>query len=170
MSRLASLSPAALKAMFSPDADSTLLTLLTISGDGITAQRLADGYTQRLSETADDVLYGVVSRSQNYIFLPFEITLPAESQDTVPSIRVTFHDITRHLIPILRTITTALDVKIELVLSNTPDVVEVEFPGFMLGGITYNKDTITAELSVESLAAEPFPAHTFTPSYFPGLF
>jgi hypothetical protein len=39
-----------------------------------------------------------------------------------------------------------------------------------MGAVNYNKDQITAELVVQSLAAEPFPAHTFTPSYFPGLF
>lgn len=170
MSRLASLSPEALKAMFSPDADSTLITLLTISGTGVTTQRLADGYTQRISETADEVLYGVQSRGSNFIFLPFEITLPAEEQDGVPRIQVTFHDVTRQLIPIIRQINAALDVKIELVLSKTPDVVEVEFPGFLLSGTSYNQNTITAELTVESLVSEPFPAHTFTPSYFPGLF
>jgi hypothetical protein len=170
MSRLASLSPDALKAMFSPDADSDLITLLNISGSGVSTQRLADGYTQRISETADEVLYGVQSRGNSFIFLPFEITLPAEEQGGVPRIQVVFRDVTRHLIPIIRSINTALDVKIELVLSKTPDIVEVEFPGFLLGGATYNQDTITAELTVESLVTEPFPAHTFTPNYFPGLF
>lgn len=170
MSRLPSLSPDALKAMFSPDADSTLITLLTISGAGVSTQRLADDYTQRISETANEVLYGVRSRNSNFLFLPFVITLPAEEQDGVPRIQVVFRDVSRQLIPIVRAINTALDVKIELVLSKTPDTVEVEFPGFLLGGATYNQDTITAELTVESLVTEPFPAHTFTPNYFPGLF
>jgi hypothetical protein len=170
MSRLATLSPAALKAMFSQDADSSLITLLTISGSGVSTQRLADGYTQRISETNDEVLYGVKSRGSNFIFLPFEITLPTEAQDQVPRIQVVFHDVTRQLIPIVRQINHALTVNIELVLTTTPDVVEVSFPGMLLGGVTYNSDTITAELTTDSLALEPFPAHTFTPSYFPGLF
>ena len=170
MSRLATLSPAALKSMFSQDADSSLITLLTISGSGVSTQRLADGYTQRISETNDEVLYGVKSRGSNFIFLPFEITLPTEAQDQVPRIQVVFHDVTRQLIPIVRQINHALTVNIELVLTTTPDVVEVSFPGMLLGGVTYNSDTITAELTTDSLALEPFPAHTFTPSYFPGLF
>lgn len=171
MSRLASLSPAALRAMFSPDADDTLITLLTISGAGIASPvRLADGYTQRISETADDVVYGVQSRSQNFIFLPLRITLPTEEQAAAPRCNITISDVTRELIPIIRQISSAPDVLIELVLASTPNTVEASFPGFKMGGISYNAETITAELTVESLAVEPFPQHTFTPAYFPGLF
>ena len=171
MSRLSSLSPAALRVMFSPDADDTLITLLTISGDGIAEPiRIADGYTQRISETADEVVYGVRSRSKDYVFLPIEITLPTEEQEAAPRCSITIHDVTRYLTPIIRSINTAPKVGIELVLASAPDVVEVSMPGFLMGGITYNANTVTAELTVENLTSEPFPAHTFTPSYFPGLF
>lgn len=171
MSRLSTLSPAALKAMFSPDADDTLITLLTITGTGIaTPIRLADGYTGRISETADDVVYGVTSRSNNYIFLPLTITLPTEEQAAAPRCNITINDVTRYLIPSIRSISTAPNVLLELVLSSSPDTVEASFPGFKMAGISYNANTITAELTVESLAVEPFPQHTFTPAYFPGLF
>lgn len=171
MSRLASLSPAALRAMFSPDADDTLITLLTITGPGIaTPIRLADGYTQRVSETADDEVYGVPSRGSNYLFLPLQITLPTEEQGAAPRCSITIHDVTRVLLPAVRTISSAPNVLLELVLSSAPDVVEASFAGFKMAGISYNADTISAELTVESLAVEPFPAHSFTPAYFPGLF
>lgn len=173
MSRLASLSPAALRAMFSPDADDTLITLLTISGAGITTPiRIADGYTGRLAglTTDDEVIYGVPSRGNDYIFLPFSITLPTEEQASAPRCNITINDVTRYLIPTIRTISSSPTVTMELVLSSSPNTVEASFPGFKMAGISYNANTITAELTVESLAAEPFPAHTFTPSYFPGLF
>jgi hypothetical protein len=48
MSRLASLSPAALRAMFSPEADDSLMILMTITGSGVAAPvRLADSYTHK---------------------------------------------------------------------------------------------------------------------------
>jgi hypothetical protein len=169
VSRLTTLSPAALKALFSPDADDTLIALLTITG-GAETIRLADGYTQRLSETADEVLYGVVSRSQNYIFLPFQLSLPTEEQQAAPRCSITISDVTRYLTPVIRQMTTSLSVTIELVLRSTPNTVEVTLPNFLMGAVQYNKDQVTAELSVEVLTAEPFPAHTVTPSYFPGLF
>jgi hypothetical protein len=172
MSRLGSLSPAALQAMFSPDASDTLAVLLTISGPGMTTVRLTDNYTQRITSltTDDEVVYGIRSRSQDYIFIPFSITLPTEETEAAPRCQITINDVTRYLIPTIRNATTALSVNIELVLTATPDVVEASFGGFLMSGISYNANTITADLNVESLAIEPFPAHTFTPSYFPGLF
>lgn len=173
MSRLASLSPDALRVMFSPDADDTLAVLITITGTGITTPiRLADNYTQRISSltTDDEVVYGIVSRSNNYIFIPFNITLPTEETESAPRCQITINDVTRYLIPTIRQASTALNVKIELVLTSSPDTVEASFGGFLMSGISYNANSITADLNVESLAIEPFPAHTFTPSYFPGLF
>lgn len=169
MSRLPSLSPEALKAIYSPDSDDTLIVLLTFSGSGISTTRIADNYTQRLSETASEVVYGVVSRSNNFLFLPFNFSLPTED-DAAPRCQITINDATQQLIPILRSINQAVTVKIEIVLKSDPDAVEVDFGNFLMSGITYNADTITGELTVESLALEPFPAHSFTPSYFPGLF
>ena len=103
MSRLSSFSPAALKAMFSPDGDDTLAVLLTITGEGITTPiRLADNYTQRLSSTDDDVVYGIQSRGNNYVFLPFQITLPSEEADAAPRCQITLNDVTRYLTPTIR--------------------------------------------------------------------
>lgn len=169
MSRLSTLSPAAVKAMFSQESDDTLICLLTITGGSETI-RLADNYTQRLSETADEVMYGVVSRGHNFMFLPLQITLPTEEHEAAPRFQITIQDVTRKLTPVIRGISSALNVTLELVLKSTPDEVEASFPSFLMGAITYNANTVTAELTIESLAAEPFPAHTFTPSYFPGLF
>lgn len=170
MSRLGSLSPAALRAVFSPDSDDTLIVLLTFTGTGVaTPIRIADNFTQRLSETDDDVVYGVRSRGNDFIFLPFNFNLPTED-DAAPRCKITINDVTRHLIPAIRMITQAPTVTIELVLASDPDVVEVSVGNFLMSAISYNADTITGELTVDVLANEPFPAHTFTPSYFPGMF
>ena len=53
MSRLTSMSPEAIKAVFSPDSDADLLLLLTIydpDNSSTVVARLADGYTTRISE------------------------------------------------------------------------------------------------------------------------
>lgn len=118
----------------------------------------------------DNAVYGVVSSTVPYLFLPFNLTLPTEEQSAAPRCSITMNDVTKLILPAMREITTAPTVSIVLVLSATPSVVEATFPGFKMSGITYNANTISGELTVESLAVEPFPAHTFTPSYFPGLF
>lgn len=170
MSRLSGLSPSALRALFSPDADDNLICLLTFSGGNIpTPIRIADGYTQRLSENDTEIIYGVVSNGLEFTFLPFEINLPTE-EDSAPRCNITMHDVTRYLLPSIRELQSAPNVKIELVLSSNPDVVEIEMGEFLLANISYNADTINAELTLEGLEMEPFPAGTFTPSYFPGMF
>lgn len=188
------LSPAALKAMFSTESDATLITLITIydptdtNGTAVAA-RICDNYLQRLTtstllgltaypsnvvsvDTAptDDVVYGVVSNSNNFIFVPVELSLPTEEDNSAPKCSLVIHDVTRYLTPIIRDITSPPKVLIELVLTSSPDTPEASFSGFYISNITYNADTVTCELTMTDFAVEPFPCYTFTPQYFPGIF
>lgn len=173
MSRLTSMSPNALRAMFSPDADDDLIILLTIYDpldENTVIQRLADGFTKRISETESEVIYGVTSNSNDYMFLPMQISLPSEDEAQAPRCSIVMHDVTRHLTPVIRTITAPPRIKLELVLSKSPDIVEVSFSDFYINNFTYNADSVTADLAMVDYEREPFPMHSFTPKYFPGLF
>lgn len=167
------MSPSALKAVFSPDADDDLIILLTIYDpldDSIVKARLADGYTKRISQTDTEVIYGVTSNSNDYMFLPMEISLPSEDEAQAPRCSIVMHDVTRELTPIIRDITAPPRVKLELVLSKSPDVVEITFSDFYISNFTYNSDSVSAELAMIDYEREPFPMHSFTPQYFPGMF
>ena len=173
MSRLTTMSPEAIRAIFSPEADSDLLFLLTVydPADGTTVvTRLADGFTKRISETDNEVVYGVTSRGQDFIFLPMEISLPTEEEAQAPRCSIILRDVTKYVIPIVRTIVGPPKVKMELVLSKTPDIVEATFNGFYISSFTYNADSVTGDLSMIDYEREPFPMHSFTPAYFPGMF
>lgn len=174
MSRLNSMSANAIKAMFDIESSDTLITLLTIKADssiGIPSDiRLTDTATQRLSETSEDVMYGTISNSLEYIFLPFEIVLPNDDNNAAPKCAISIHDVTRILLPTIRTINGPPEVVIQLVLSSTPNVIELSYSGFKLTSIKYDSNTISADLTMPSLEVEPFPLHSFTPAYFPGLF
>ena len=171
MSRISSLSSTAIATLLSQESSDTFITLITITGTGISpAIRLADNYTQRISETANEITYGVESRSNNYLFLPFNLTLPIEDANQAPTCSLTINDVTQYLIPTIRNFTSPPNVLIELVLKSSPSTVEISLPAFLMSGVTYNAESVTATLTLGSLAQEPFPAHTFTPAYFPGLF
>lgn len=173
MSRLTSMSPEALRAVFSPEADTDLIFLLTIYdpiNPNTVLARLADGFTQRISETDSEVIYGVRSNGEDFIFLPMEIGLPSEEEAQAPRCSITLHDVTRYVTPIIRSITASPKIKMELVLAKTPNVVEVSFDGFYINSFTYNADMVSANLSMIDLEREPFPMHSFTPRYFPGMF
>jgi hypothetical protein len=166
------MSPEALRQIFSPDADSDLFTLLTLyEPDGVTVlERLSDGFTQRISETDDEEVYGLISRGQTFTFLPMSITLPSEEEANAPRCSIVMQDVTRHLTPIIRTITKPLKVKIELVLSKTPDIVEIVFDDFYISNFTYSAEQVQGELSMISLEREGFPQYGFSPQYNPGLY
>ena len=173
MSRLTSMSPNALKAVFSPDADDDLIILLTIYNplnESEVIVRLADGFTKRISETADEIMYGVTSNGFDYTFLPMQISLPSEDEAQAPRCSIVMHDVTRYLTPIIRTITAPPRIKLELVLSKTPDVIEVSFSDFYINAFNYTADSVSADLAMIDYEREPFPMHSFTPRYFPGMF
>jgi hypothetical protein len=221
MSRLTSMSPEAIRAIFSPDADSDLFMLVTIydpqisttagnflvgraysiltvgstnfinvgatdnnigtefiatgSGSGTgtasdTPMRLCDGYTERISETADEVIYGVTSRGNKFTFLPIQVTLPQEDEAQAPKCTITLNDVTRSVTPLIRSLTSSPKVLLELVLSKTPNRVEVSFSGLYITNFTYNADSVVATLAMTDYEREPFPMHTFSPKYFPGIF
>lgn len=170
MSRLQSMSPAALRAVFSPESSDTLIVLITLSGGNITSPiYLADNYTKRLYANDEEVAYGLTSRGIDYYFLPFSMSLPTE-EDAAPRAQLTINDVNGRVLPHVRRLQTAPTVKIELVLASNPDYVEVDFGEFLLANISYSGPSITGELTLESFEMEPFPCDTFTPSYFPGLF
>lgn len=176
MSRLGTLSPQAIKAMFGTESNEILIVLLTIKQNTAIGLLndicLADNYTQRLSalETAEEVYYGVISNSITYNFIPMEVTLPNDDDTAAPRCSITIRDVTRYIMPAMRQISGAPDVTLTLVLSSSPNTIEAQFSGFKLTNISYNADTVTAELTMPSLEVEPFPMHSFTPAYFPGLF
>ena len=173
MSRLTSMSPEAIRAVFSPEADSDLIFLLTVYDpvDGVTVVgRVCDGFTKRISETADEVVYGVTSNGNDFVFLPMEISLPTEEEAQAPRCSIIMRDVTKYVIPLVRTIVGPPKVKMELVLSKTPNIVEASFTGFYISNFSYNADSVTADVSMIDYEREPFPMHAFTPAYFPGMF
>jgi hypothetical protein len=171
VSRLDSLSSNALATLFAQESTTPIIVLLTISGTGIaTPVRLCDQFLERLSETSEEVVYGLTSNGNDFYYLPFNLSLPTEEFANAPRCTLTLNDVTRYLIPTIRNISTPPSVQIDIILASDPDTVEITFGGFVMTNIRYNANSITADLVIESLEIEPFPAHSFTPSYFPGLF
>jgi hypothetical protein len=174
MSRV--LSANAIQAMFSQETDETLITLVTIyrPDTSLTPIYLADNFTQRLSSLTTDleVVYGVVGpSSQEYIFLPLEISLPSEAEDGMSNCSIRINFVTPDIINIIRTeLTEPVKVKIDLVLSGSPTDVEASFSGFYITNVSYNAESIQLQLGMINYNVEPFPAYGFTPRYFPGLF
>lgn len=149
------------------------ICLVTISHASLTQDiRLSTDATERLLAytTEAQVVYGTTSRGNDYFFYPMRLGLPNDTDEGPGEIKIEIDNINSDYISIIRSIFSPPSFKIEMVMSNDLDTVELEWPGFELTNIQYDSAIITGTLKLDIFVNEPFPAHTYTPSYFPGVF
>ena len=169
MSRV--LSAAAVKSMFAEESEDYPILLLTISGGGMTSDiNISSDPTGRLLETDADIFYGTTSNGVDYYFLPFQLKLPDESDESSQQMSITIDNVSRELVPAIRSANSSLMVSVAIVMSCSVNVVEATFPDFIITSIDYDEMTITGNMTLDLYDNEPFPAGSFTPSAFYGLF
>ena len=113
----------------------------------------------------------VTSNGDVYTAYPFLIDFPpADDPDQLPTVRLFIDNIDRSIVEQLRSISSAPTIDVSVVLASSPNTVECGPLQFTLRSIDYDAQVITAELGFENILNEPFPAGTFTPTDFPGLF
>jgi hypothetical protein len=156
-------------ASFAQQTDAAFITLLTITNANlVTPIRVCDDPNQVLPLAG---VRGVVSRGEEFIFLPFLISLPAEDDTGIGKATLTIDNVSREIVLAVRNAASSkIYVKIEVVLSSDLNAPEVSMDNFILERTRYDAFTVTGDLSVEYYDLEPFPARRFTPSDFPGVF
>jgi hypothetical protein len=112
----------------------------------------------------------IVSRGYTFYALPFDLVIPDDSPDKPPQATVTIDNVDRRLTALLESTVVAPTIDLEIIRASTPDVVEVGFYGMTLKQVKYNSLTVSGTMTYENIATEQYPAGTFSPSYFPGLF
>lgn len=145
------------------------VVLLTISHPSLAEPiRLSSDPTARISDVP--LRYGTISRSQTYTFFPFVFQWPDDVGERAPVATIQLENVSRELIALIRSADSRATVSMELVLASSPSIVEQACPIFDLNNVSYNADTISLELSMDSYSTEPYPAGRFNPAGFPGLF
>jgi hypothetical protein len=147
------------KAALDPNTKEVFLFLLTFSGGAITTPI-------RLVNNIDKI----VSRGQEYIAFPLEMTLPADDGESLPSIEIVSQNASLELIDIIRSSGAFIGVKLEFILASTPDVVEFEILNMRVASVEYDKDVIKMTVTVDDLLNTAFPNERYLPSNFQGLF
>lgn len=163
----------ALKAIYSQESGDYPILLITISHKNMNKDiRVSTDQTTRLPAftTDENVVYGTVSRSKDFLYCPIEISLPTDEEDAAPQTEITVSNVGRELVEAIRSLSTSPTITMELVLGSNTDQIEYNITGFTFQDITINTLTITGTLTIEMLTNEPFPFRTFTPSTAPGLF
>lgn len=152
------LSSVAKQAMFGQETAEVFLLLLTIAGTGITTLHFVNNYEN------------VTSNGQVYTAFPFEIALPEDTEERPPRMRIKIDNVDRQIVQAVRSLTSPPTITLSVVLASQPNTVEASFPGFTLRNVRYDALVVEGELLAEDVLSEPYPAGSFTPTVFQGLF
>lgn len=150
---------AARRALAAPETDEAFLILLTISAEGLGApiRVVNDGQ-------------GITSRGELFVAYPFELDLPGDDADSVPSVKLRIDNVHREIVASLRALERPPRVAIEVVRAAAPDVVEAGPFHMTLRMAEYDAPSVEGELVFEDVLNARYPADAFVPSDYPGLF
>jgi hypothetical protein len=112
----------------------------------------------------------VVSNQVVYQPYPFTMTLPLDTGDKIPTIQLTIDNVDQTLTNAIRELEEAPTIRVQLVTSDFPDLVEKDLNFLQLRNVNYDAMTITATLEVASVWARKFPSETVDPVHYPSLF
>ena len=144
------------------------IILLTIQHPDLSDDiRISNDPTQLLP-TAQ--VRGTISNGDEYIFLPFDFAFPNQEPDTSPRAQLRIDNVSREISTIIDSITSSPTIQIDVVLSSTPDIIELQLKDFKLNRTETNIAMVIGDITVEHFDQEPYPAGRFNPSGFPGLF
>ena len=122
--------------------------------------------TIRLVNNSEDI----VSNSFTFRSFPVKVVLPPDDNDTAKEVNIQFDNVSLELIDELRTVTTPIEVKIEMVLASNPDVVQQSIEELKLKGIQFNSQVITGKLIMDDFLNVGLTSERYTPLNFPGIF
>lgn len=154
-----SLSSLTRRALHAAETAEAFLLLLTLGHEDLATPL-------RVSSDAVDT----VSRGQTFAAYPFALILPDDRDGQPPRARLAIDNVDRQIVRAARRLPSALAVTLDIVRAADPDTVEAQFVDFKLTNIAYDAGRVEGDLTVEDFTAEPFPAATFAPGLFPGLF
>lgn len=155
------------EAVFAQQTDEVFVYLLTITSEGLATPIRVCSDPNQVLPTAG--VRGIVSNSQEYVYLPFQINLPTQDDTGVYRASLAIDNTGRDMVQSIRT-GKQIYVTISVVMASNPDFIELEMPQLRLERVTYDAFTISGDLSMDYYDLEPFPSKRYTPSYFEGIF
>jgi hypothetical protein len=96
--------------------------------------------------------------------------LPGEDAETLTQVNLVITNVDKLLVDGVRSIATPLDVKLQVVLASDPNTIEAGDFDMKLRDVNYDAMTLTGRCNFNDLLNEPYPAGTYTPADYLGLF
>lgn len=153
------LSPELLAQLFAQESPDPFLMLVTLDHEDL------DEPIYLVNNTTN-----ILSRGLTFMSFPMRIGLPADDGETARTVSIEFDNVSLDLINAFRTITSPAQVKLEMILSSIPDVVQIAIEDLEIQNIAYNKNNISATLVVDNFLNTELTSERYYPSNFPGLF
>lgn len=160
-----------LREAYSEETGITVILLITITHPNLAEPiYISTDPTARLDATTTEIIYGTISGGINYVFLPLRLILPSDGDEGPGLIKIEIDNIHQSLIPTIRSLSSPAAFNVDIVTSDAVNTILASWPEYLLTNVTYDHMVISADLILETLYREPFPAGTFNPSEFPGIF
>jgi hypothetical protein len=145
--------------LFSQESADPFLTLVTLTHQSF-AQPI------RLVNNTKDI----TSRGNVFGAFPMKIRLPIDDGETAKEFSIQFDNVSLELIDEIRSVTTRIGVKLEMILASMPDVVQMSQEDLFINSITYNARSINARLVLDSFLNTEMTSERYNPKNFPGIF
>lgn len=157
------------RAIFAQQTDADAAVLVTFGHADLAAPVLLSSHPGRVPVSIDPLEFGIVSRGETYRHALLSVSLPDDKEGAAPRARVSFDNVDRSMVELLRTITGVPQVKFEIVMVDAPDAVEVRYDKLEAFGVTYGDDSVSFEVSRELISTEPWPCDKMSKARFAGL-
>lgn len=169
-----SLSPNTLKQILAQQTSLRDIGLITMTHqDWSEPVRLSTDATKwlRNDEDTGEPIFGTISRGETYYYVPMQASFPTSEEENAPSARVTFSNVAKIVTPYLMMVSSDYPrITLEIVTSDTPDVVEKVFPELDLSSATWDSSTCEVQFGMDTSSNVSIPWLRFIPAYFPNLF
>jgi hypothetical protein len=152
------LSPELLAQLFAQESDDPFLVLVTISHESFDDIRLVNNTEN------------ITSRGQVFQAFPMRIRFPVDDGETLRDFNIDFDNVALDLIEEIRSVTTQMDCKIELILASMPDVVQIPVEDLKINSVIYDATKISAKIVLDNFLNVEITSERYNPSNFPGLF
>lgn len=153
------LSPYFLSQIFAQESSDPFLTLVTLTHESFDAPI-------RLVNNNEDI----VSRGETFMAFPVKVRLPVDDGETAREFTLEFDNVALDLIDNIRSVTSQIGVKLELIFASIPDDVQISQEDLKIQSINYNSRVISARVILDNFLNIEVTSERYGPANFPGIF
>lgn len=135
------------------------LTLVTLSHDSF------DSDVRFVNNITD-----IVSRGNTFYAFAMNIGLPTDDGETQRELQIDFDNVSLEIMRQIRSVTTPIKCKIEMILASRPDIVEIEYSELKIKNVNCSKSSVRARLFLDDFLNTEMTSEKYTPTNFRGIF